>query len=67
MIKIIGKILIVGVLAVLFAMPANADEKSMLGRKAPDFELEDIKTGKKVRLSSSLGSRMVVINFWKSR
>ena len=67
MIKIIGQILIAGVLAVMFAMPVNANEKSMLGKKAPDFELEDIKTGKKVRLSSSLGSRMVVINFWKSR
>ncbi len=63
----IRQFIIAGMLIVLFAMPVNAGNKSLLGKKAPDFALEDVKTGKKVRLSSFIGSRMVVINFWKSR
>ncbi len=67
MIKKIGSLVVVLVFIAL-AVPANASkEKDFLGKKAPDFALEDIKTGKKVRLSSFQGSKIVVINFWKSK
>ncbi len=65
--KIIVQTIIAGLLSVLIAMPVNAGNKTLLGKKAPEFALEDVKTGKRVRLSSFIGSRIVVINFWKSR
>lgn len=44
---------------------ANTLGKVSIGQKAPDFEATDI-DGKPVKLSSYLGSRYVLIDFWAS-
>lgn len=47
--------------------PARAQDTAMrvkIGDKAPDFKLKDVMTGNVVTLSESVGSKVVMLDFW---